>query len=137
MLHKISICHCPTWLEMKSETCRYRQPTLIFRVAMIFGNVIGGTLSRPTNFTNFCFRDVVVDEAFGWIWKSKCTMKWKMFCWLLLADRLNSRNMLRRRHFMIANDGYTCLLCASPPKETVEHLFFYCPFASRCWNTLG
>ena len=53
----------------------------------------------------------MVDAAFGWIWKTKCTMQWKVFVSLLLADRLNTRNMLRSRHYKIQNDDYTCLLC--------------------------
>lgn len=52
-----------------------------------------------------------VDAAFTWIWKSKCTMQWKVFLWLLLADRLNTRNMLRRRHYRITDDDYSFLLC--------------------------
>lgn len=32
-----------------------------------------------------------------WIWKTKCVPKIKFFAWLLLNDRLNTRNMLRRR----------------------------------------
>lgn len=49
----------------------------------------------PSEFYKFCFKDIQVDDAFSWIWKSKCTKKWKVFAWLLLADRLNTRNMLR------------------------------------------
>lgn len=60
----------------------------------------------------------------------------KVFAWLLLADKLNTRNMLRRRHYRVAND-YACLLCDNPPEETLAHLFFACPFSSRCWNSLG
>lgn len=46
----------------------------------------------------------------------------KVFAWLLLADRLNMRNMLRRRHYRVAND-YTCLLCDNPPEETLAILW--------------
>ena len=64
-------------------------------------------------------------------------MQQKVFLWLLLADRLNTRNMLRRRHFRIHNDNYACLLCNQPPEEDVAHLFFACPFGQRCWAALG
>ena len=85
-----------------------------------------------------CFRDMEADDAFTWIWKSKCTNKWKFFAWLLFTDRLNTRNMLRRRHYKLEGDVYTCLLCYSPPQEeTVVHLFFRCPFATRCWDVIG
>lgn len=88
-------------------------------------------------FYAFCFRDVPVDKVFQWIWKSECPIKYKVFCWLLLVDRLNTRNMLRRRHYNVANNNYACLLCDSPPEETVEHLFFSCPFSQQCWRKLG
>ena len=44
----------------------------------------------------------------------------KVFAWLLLADRMNM-NMLRLRHYRVAND-YTCLLCDNPPEETLAIL---------------
>ena len=71
----------------------------------------------------FYFREVRAHEAFGWIWKSKATMKIKVFGWLLLSDRLNTRNMLKRRHYNIGND-YDCILCGLHIEETLEHLFF-------------
>lgn len=84
-----------------------------------------------------CFREMQVDDAFKWIWKTKCTMKWKFFAWLLLADRLNTRNMLRRRNCTLQDNTYGCLLCPNPPEETLEHLFFKCTFSASCWETLG
>ena len=54
----------------------------------------------------------------------------------LLADRLNTRNMLRRRHFNI-NDEFNCVLCNSGVEETIEHLIFTCPFSSSCWVKVG
>ena len=86
---------------------------------------------------NHCFKQVVADEAFCWLWKSKSPIKFKLFGWLLLVDRLNTRNMLRRRHFAVAGDNYTCMFCQNPPEETVEHLFFTCPFSQRCWSKVG
>ena len=77
------------------------------------------------------------DDAFKWIWKSKCTNKWKVFVWLLLANRLNTRGLLKRKHMKLRDDNYACLLCDRPPEETVEHLFFRCDFSSTCWGKLG
>jgi hypothetical protein len=37
----------------------------------------------------------------------------KFFCWLILKDRLNTRNMLNRWHFSI-NSGYACPMCDNP-----------------------
>lgn len=63
-------------------------------------------------------------------------MKIKVFGWLLLSDRLNTRNMLKRRHYNIGND-YDCILCGLHIEETLEHLFFECQFSTECWSSLG
>jgi hypothetical protein len=45
------------------------------------------------------------------------------FAWLLLVDRLNTRDMLRRRHKHL-EEGYSCVLCSDQVDETSIHLFF-------------
>ena len=62
------------------------------------------TLGRYSSkkFYQHCFKEIVADEAFGWLWKAKSPIKFKMFGWLLLVDRLNTRNMVKRRHFAVA-----------------------------------
>lgn len=71
-----------------------------------------------------------------WIWKSKCIPKIKFFAWRLLNDRLNSRNMLRKRNKFL-EEGYNCALCQNSMEETIEHLFFDCPSAATRWFILG
>ena len=69
------------------------------------------------------FANVAPHPAVIWIWKSKCIPKIKFFAWLVLNDRLNTRNMLRRRcKFLV--EGYNCALCQDGVEETIEHLFF-------------
>lgn len=34
-------------------------------------------------------------------------------------------------------ESYNCVLCRNQIEETLEHLFFYCPFAACCWNFLA
>ena len=84
----------------------------------------------------FFFKDFEPHPSFKWIWKAKNTFKLKFFCWLLLSDRVNTRDMLRRRHYNI-NSGLSCVLCSNPPVETMEHLFFQCCFSKECWELLG
>ena len=69
------------------------------------------------------FREIDVHQSYKWLWESKVTMKIKVFGWLLLSDRLNTRNMLKRRHYNIGTN-FDCLMCAQHVEETVEHLFF-------------
>jgi hypothetical protein len=95
----------------------------------------GATVFTSQKYYQYCFRDIIVHVAYGWLWKSKCIPKMKFFCWLLLSDRLNTRNMLRRRNICL-NTGFSCMLCHNPPEETVEHLIFHCSFAKQCWDCL-
>ena len=55
----------------------------------------------------------------------------------MLVDRLNTKDMLRRRHCNIQDDDH-CVLCPLGVVEDLEHLFFSCScnFARRCWQTL-
>ncbi|XP_073355017.1 uncharacterized protein [Aegilops tauschii subsp. strangulata] len=93
---------------------------------------LGGVFSSK-RYYDHCFRDTAADDAFRWLWKAKSPIKFKMFGWLLFVDRLNTRNMLRRRHFVVVGNTYTCMLCQNPLEETVEHLFFTCPFSQQYW----
>ena len=88
-----------------------------------------------STYYQYQFRNLQADRSFSWIWKSKCVPKIKFFSWLLLNDRLNMRNMLRRRKFL--EEGYNCALCQDGVEETVEHLFFYCSAAVCRWFSLG
>jgi hypothetical protein len=72
--------------------------------------------------------------AYQWIWKSWCQGKVKVFFWLLLNDRLNTRNLLRHKWFHIPS--VNCVLCNHDSEETLKHLFFECEFAQSCWTAL-
>lgn len=84
----------------------------------------------------FYFRDVTAHKTYHWLWKSKVTMKIKFFGWLLLTDRLNTRNMLERRHYNIGNN-FNCILCDLPIEEDISHMIFQCQFSKLCWTKQG
>lgn len=69
------------------------------------------------------------------IWKSRCTSRVKFFAWLILVDRLNTKSMLHRRHLNVQDD-VLCVMCDSREEETIDHLFFECPFAKECWAAI-
>ena len=69
---------------------------------------------------------------FSWIWKSSCQPKHKIFFWLLLHDRLNTRNLLARKKFVL--QSYNCAVLHCGQEETLLHLFWTCPFAVQCWD---
>lgn len=87
-------------------------------------------------FYNSCFRNLPHDRALGWIWRSNCVPKLKIFTWLLLNDRLNTFDMMDRRHCNRSNIS-TCRLCSVGMLQDWNHLFFSCPFSARCWNKIG
>jgi hypothetical protein len=57
----------------------------------------------------------------------------KVFAWLLLMDRLNTRDMMIGRHWYLPT-GANCVMCNQNHLETRDHLFIECPFAKRCWD---
>jgi hypothetical protein len=73
--------------------------------------------------------------VFKWLWKSKCQPKHKVFFWLLLKDRLNTRNILKRKNMQL--DSFDCVICNSLLEETAGHLFLDCSFALACWDNIG
>ena len=93
-----------------------------------------GTFKAATYYTHV-HRSIVVCPLYKWIWKSKCTMKIKMFTWLMISDRLNTRDLLQRRHWKVTED-FTCVLCPGRVHEDRDHLFFSCNFSVRIWNYL-
>ena len=71
---------------------------------------------------------------FQWLWKSSCQEKHRVFFWVLLQDRLNTRGLLQRKNLFV--EDYTCVMCNEGSLETRDHLFFYCRFAQACWKCL-
>ena len=76
-----------------------------------------------------------IHQSFHWTWNSSCQNKHKVFFWLLLKDRLSTRNILRRKSMFFPS--YNCVLCANNTEKTLEHLFLYCHFANACWGIIG
>jgi hypothetical protein len=50
-------------------------------------------------------------KFFTWIWESSCQPKHKFFFWLLLHDRLNTRNLLRRKNCNLQSYDYATMQC--------------------------
>jgi hypothetical protein len=97
---------------------------------------IWGNEYTSKKFYSYVFRAVDAHPIFQLMWKSRCTPRIKFFVWLVLVDRLNTKTMLTRRHLAVHDDDL-CVMCETREEETIEHLFFTCPFASQCWATLN
>ncbi|TVU07261.1 hypothetical protein EJB05_47309, partial [Eragrostis curvula] len=96
----------------------------------------GTSIYSTAKFYSIPFIALRPPDPFGWIWKSKCTKKVKIFIWLMFLDRLNTRNILRRKNCPIQGGSYNCILCESNVEETAFHLFFECQFSVACWSIL-
>ena len=95
----------------------------------------GNATYSSRKYYKMVFQNYHPSPIFKKIWKSKCTPRLKFFAWLLFVDRLNTRNMLVRRHFHVQPNSF-CVLCTTNTDEDLDHLFFNCPFAAACWQRL-
>jgi hypothetical protein len=89
-----------------------------------------------SSYYHFLFQGVNADPIFKKLWKSKSLPKLNFFAWLMLVDRLNTRDMMLRRQWHL-DSGSEFVLCNSNSLECRDHLFFRCNFAQRCWNKVG
>jgi hypothetical protein len=48
-------------------------------------------------FYEYIHSHIKVPKVYHWLWKSSCVMSVKMFAWLLLRDRLNTKDLIHRR----------------------------------------
>jgi hypothetical protein len=90
-----------------------------------------------SKFYHLPYRNLNPPQQFIWIWDSKCANKIRIFTWLLFMDRLNARNILRRKKIKLECDNYNFVLCSRNREETTFHLFFSCPFSKECWKHLN
>jgi hypothetical protein len=51
----------------------------------------------------------------------------KLFAWLVLVDRLNTKTMLTLHHTGGARENDLCVMCTEGREETCEHLFSLAP----------
>ena len=98
---------------------------------------IWGSKNYSSKCYNFPYKNIQPPAPFLWIWNSKCYNKLCVFSWLLLVDRLNTRNILRRKKQRLQGNKYNCVLYSSNIEELAFHLFFSCPFSQACWQSLG
>ena len=88
-------------------------------------------------FYKLCFWYLLPPMTFKWIWQSKVNLKINVFGWLLLMDRVNTRDLLDRKHCAPLNASLSCSICLINVRETRKHLFFDCAFSKACWTKLG
>jgi hypothetical protein len=122
------------FLKLHEELIQMQPVILGINDCWIF--IWGQQKYASSRFYQYQFRALQPHKSILWIWKTKCVSKIKFFAWLLLNDRLNTKNMLRRRNKFLEK-GYNCALCQDTIEETLEHLFFECPSTVSRWFALG
>jgi hypothetical protein len=100
------------------------------------GYIWGNNQYSSSRYYTLNLKNIQAPKPFKWIWKANVTKELKIFIWLVFRDRINSRNLLRRKNFSIEGDDYTYVLCNLGIEEFTYHLIFQCPFCERCWNSL-
>ena len=58
----------------------------------------GKSTYASTDFYKYMFQCLPNDSLLNNLWKSRCLPKLKVFCWLLIKGRLNTKDMMLRKH---------------------------------------
>lgn len=77
----------------------------------------------------------LIEWEFKVIWKSNIPPSVKVFTYLLLKNRLLTREILVHRNFNPSETG--CPLCENDILESALHLFFNCPYSLEIWHKLS
>jgi hypothetical protein len=70
-----------------------------------------GVLPNPLQFSSGCGSQINVQN------------KHRFFFWLLLRDRLNTRNLSRRKNMFL--ECYSCVSCVEEMEESQQQLMFF------------
>lgn len=113
------ILQARTWDSSRNDVWTYNWGSEKYNNKKAYNALIGFTPASP---------------LFKWLWATSNLGNHKFFFWLLLRDRLNTKNILKRKNMHL--DDYNCVLCDLNCEETCFHLFFECPFRRDCWATI-
>jgi len=68
----------------------------------------------------------------AFVWRNRAPPRVQFFAWLLVRERIQSRENLKRRKVL---EDAACEICASAD-ETAAHIMFECEFAKSFWAAL-
>jgi hypothetical protein len=121
---------------LRNATCSV---TLLIRcklpeLSRTFGFIRGEmSVLAPPSFTSLLSALFNLQLLSSWICRSKVCKIAKVFVWLIFRDRINSKNILRRKGFLNESNDLKCVNYDQGYKEATYHLF-NCPFSTECWN---
>ncbi|XP_058762981.1 uncharacterized protein LOC131636394 [Vicia villosa] len=76
------------------------------------------------------------DDAFRLVWKVEVPFKIKAFGWILLLDRLPTKNLLVLRGIPFPVDNLKCIFCGVDV-ENRNHSFFGCGVVKNIWKEIA
>ena len=94
-----------------------------------------GSALSSAGLYHLCHFGGVLAPYVGFVWENYAPSRVRFFAWLLVQARIQTRDVLLRKHIVEAA-GAGCPIC-SAPLESADHLIFDCPFAQRFWSVVG
>ena len=67
------------------------------------------------------------------MWCGLASLRVEVFCWLVVAGKVSTVDVLRRKGLTLENINDRCSLCGRED-ETINHLFLHCDFAAFIWK---
>jgi hypothetical protein len=94
----------------------------------------GNDKYTSAKFYNFIFQSLPQDNGLCYIWKSKSLPKLHVFAWLLLMDRLNTKDLMIRN----IEDTHFCVLYMRLTRVRNQRPFFFqLPICSRLLDKIS
>ncbi|CAI8590076.1 unnamed protein product [Vicia faba] len=76
------------------------------------------------------------DKAFQLVWKMGVPYKIKAFGWMLLINRLPTKDLLSIRGISFPIDSQKCISCGNAD-ETLDHSFLFCYVIILVWRDIA
>jgi hypothetical protein len=92
------------------------------------------TLGNKGFSVNSLYRKKMENQSlipYKFLWKSKLPHKIKVFFWLVVRNKILTKDNLRKRCWI---GSLNCCFCGVD--ETIDHLFFKCPIAQYMWRVI-
>jgi hypothetical protein len=91
-------------------------------------------LGRKGFSVNSIYKNKMEDQVlipYKFLWKSKLPQKIKIFIWLVVRNKILTKDNLKKRNW---NGSLECCFCGVD--ESIDHLFFHCPIAKYMWRVI-
>jgi zinc-binding in reverse transcriptase len=94
---------------------------------LLFGYGNSMIITIKSLYIFLCFGGVTI-RLHKSIWSLKILLKYKLFLWMTLNNRIFNKRSSMKKSWEGAS---TCIFCIC--QESVDHLFFHCPLIFEFW----